>query len=86
MDGPNLETETMTTATKQGQMIVKCENGHRQTFYWKSESDPRSLHPEGPCGEFASGEYVYCESRDSYAYTHGGCCYRAAVDALHDLT
>ncbi len=55
---------------------LTCENGHRCGFYPSRD---------GTFGEFATGEHVQRVPRDSYAYTHGGCCYRAAQDCLHGL-
>ena len=64
-------------ATKgQKKTTLTCENGHRRVFYVDSD---------GFTGEFARGDYPRVEivPSDSYAYTHGGGCYRAAVDHLN---
>jgi len=54
---------------------IVCEEGHKSTVLWErgseffrfsDEGDKR--HPVAP--------------RISYAYSHGGCCYRAACDAI----
>jgi hypothetical protein len=74
----------MTIATKARKMILKCENGHHRTFYVDDGSRYTRDEP-GSVGEFATGEVATRVARDSYAYTHGGCCYRAAVDALWGL-
>ena len=57
-------------------ITVRCENGHEVPF-WVVGHD---------YGEFASHESVSRVPLASYAYTHGGCCYRAAVRALHELS
>jgi hypothetical protein len=53
---------------------LACEHGHRPGFWMAADRSG---------GEFSSGEHIWRVPKDSYAYTHGGCCYRAAQDALH---
>jgi len=61
--------------TKTAKVVLTCESGHRFTFY---------PEPDGFSGLFAGPREDRVEicDRRSYAYTHGGCCYRAAVDFL----
>ncbi len=66
----------MTTATKTKMVRLECGNGHRCGFYPSAN---------GSHGEFATGEHIHQVRRDSYAYTHGGCCYQAAQDCLRGL-
>ena len=66
----------MTTTTTHE---IVCDRGHRETV---TVTDDRC----GLSAEFDSGHFATMAAKDSYAYRNGGCCYRAAVDLLHDLT
>ena len=64
----------MQTIQTEKRYTVQCERGHR-----------RVIHVSGDRWEWADGTHGTLVPKESYAYTHGGCCYRAAcarVDAL----
>ena len=53
---------------------VTCENGHTSTIEVGPDKDVFRFH-----GKEA---WQIVAKEDQYAYTHGGCCYQAACDAI----
>ncbi len=83
--------------TRKGIIVrLRCTSGHEPGF-WIEENMGTADPPRGEYGEFTaepSGNCgigrsahrgVFRVPMDSYAYSHGGCCYRAAVETLHGL-
>ena len=72
-----IQTEIGITPTGQAtRYTVHCERGHRRVI---------QVSADRVRWEWADGTHGILVPKESYAYTHGGCCYRAAcarVDAL----
>lgn len=55
-------------------VTLECDRGHTKGFALKADRSE---------GRFLDGaDWVGRSSKQSYAYRNGGCCYRAAVEAL----
>ncbi len=77
------------TETRKGIIVrLTCVRGHQPGF-WIEENLGTADQPRGEYGEFTAEPsgcgIVSLVPMDSYAYSHGGCCYRAAVEMLHGL-
>ena len=80
----NYTREPLPPNTKDVCVPLQCDNGHKVAF-WVQNTEGTEEQPKGEYGEFANGDCVRRTSLDSYAHTHGGCCYRAANRTLHGL-
>ena len=65
----------MQTTGQATRYTVQCERGHRRVIY-----------VSGDRWEWADGTRRSLVPKESYAYTHGGCCYRAACARVSALS